>query len=753
MAQPDTTSEQRTGKPRRSFSKPFNPIGAVIEYLHIVATIMLICVLISVPYVYLKKKPKFSAEGLLNINPYMPKILYRVEDTNYIHSFEDWMRTQVKVVTSYPVLEWAIKDYEAQGFTWCLPNETMQSAVSRLVTRLKVIQIRDTQLISLTMESPSNNGLAEILNSVIKGYINSIDNNTHSQDSYKLEVLKKEFKKVQQELDEGYRNLEEISIKYGTAITEEKNLYIYFESLSDLKKTYNKLVADRILAESRMKALAAKSLSLKDLPLSGLVADWIDSGQGLSALIIQISSRVQEVKEQLVGLAPDNPQHILLKRRKSEMEAQVERLRQWLSKNQGQTIRGKLNDENSLAIENARTDFKTAQGAERMLLKEMERAQKELLEYNSAVLHAQTKRQEIQRLMETLTRINERIDQIQMEFASPGRITVTAWALKPETPNVDPRKKLVPVCFILSLLVGVGVALAREISDNRIKRPADVDKMLGFPLTGFLLRADEEQISSEDLYTLHLRHRRSFMAQQLFEIIVKIDRERLGHGSKVYAFTGLGDGCGVTMLAMNLLAMSSVPKERRLYIDLNTRNPAGSREPLKSDLMTDDGSNLPQGFLDGSDERFPFVFYPCPADQQERLVNSREDLQALLKEMRQSFDMIVLDLPPLLLSADTQAVVSLADVTVLVALARHSLWGQLMRSVSMLDNLNIKVISVILNRVGFVRGGYLRKNLQAYYTLGREKKRQLLGTLDMKVFLKPYFATGRAMMQRLFNKD
>ena len=29
----------------------------------------------------------------------------------------------------------------------------------------------------------------------------------------------------------------------------------------------------------------------------------------------------------------------------------------------------------------------------------------------------------------------------------------------------------------------------------------------------------------------------------------------------------------------------------------------------------------------------------------------------------------------------------------------------------------VKVISVIMNRVGFVRGGYLRKALQAYQTL------------------------------------
>ena len=134
-------SDQTTRPPKRTFSKPFNPIGAIIEYLHIVVAITLIGTLLTVPYVILKKKPKYGTEGIIMINPYMPKILYRVEDSNFIHSFEDWMRTQVKVITSYPVLEWAIKDYEKQGLKWQLAGETSLSAVNRLNGRIKVVQI------------------------------------------------------------------------------------------------------------------------------------------------------------------------------------------------------------------------------------------------------------------------------------------------------------------------------------------------------------------------------------------------------------------------------------------------------------------------------------------------------------------------------------------------------------------------------------------------------------------------------------
>lgn len=57
--------------------------------------------------------------------------------------------------------------------------------------------------------------------------------------------------------------LEELSRKYGTAITEEKNLYVYIEELSDLKKSSNKLLVNRIQAQNKIRELKTKEEILK----------------------------------------------------------------------------------------------------------------------------------------------------------------------------------------------------------------------------------------------------------------------------------------------------------------------------------------------------------------------------------------------------------------------------------------------------------------------------------------------------------
>ena len=747
-----TDTPPGAGKPRRIFKKPFNPVAAIIEYLHIVAAVMALVVVISVPFVYLKNKPGYSTEGMLNINPYLPKVLYDKDISSFVNSFSDWMRTQIRLIVAYPVMEWAIKDYEAKGFKWRFPGESMQSAAGRLGARLKVAQVRDTQLITISSESPRNAGLAELVNSVMRGYLNSVASLNRLEDSQKLEILHKERIKVEKELEAAYFVLEEISLKYGTAVTDEKYLAVCFEALAGIKGNYNKVVADRIRGQSQLHALKNKESILKRIPLPGIVADRIDSNQAMSTLINTFIGRVQELREQMVGLTEDNPRHILIKRRLQEIEPQIELLRKSLTKTQATIARDKLLDDNSLAMENIRAEVQAAQESEPLVLEEMKKAQKEILEFNTAVLRSQTKRQEIQRLLATLGRIGERIDQIQMEFSSPGRISVVSWALKPEGPNVDPRTKMLPLCFIAALLAGVGTALVRDIVDNRIKRPADVEKTLGFPLTGFVLRASEEQIPADDLYMLHRSHPGSFMVKQIVEIAVKIDRERLEHGSKIFSFIGLGDGVGVTMLAMNVLAMSSTLPERRLYLDLNTRHPAGSREPLRSALRGAQREELPAGFLDGTDDKFPFTTYPCGAEQRMHFAQSTEDLRVLLDELKESFDLIVLDLPPIILSADTQAVVPLSDVALLVVMARHSIWGELMRSVSLLDDSGVKAISVVLNRVGFVRGGYFQKTVQAYHKPGGERARRSFGIATLRAVAQEWVRYGVEKLRGLSGK-
>ena len=185
-----------------------NPLWSIRQRLSLVLLIGIIGSLFIAAFALVTMKPRYSAEGLINFNPYLPKILYKSEDSDYIHSFEDWVRTQVNIIKSLPVIERAIVECRGQGFSWILPGESTQSAADRLVARLKINQIRDTQTISISLISSTKTGLSELINAIIKGYIQNTRDKSQEENTTKLNALKREREKIDQELTTGYNDLE-----------------------------------------------------------------------------------------------------------------------------------------------------------------------------------------------------------------------------------------------------------------------------------------------------------------------------------------------------------------------------------------------------------------------------------------------------------------------------------------------------------------------------------------------------------------
>ena len=106
---------------KNAIKKPFDPVSSIRKYSSLVIVISVLTFLISLAVILTSNqfKPRYSSETLINVNPYFSRILYKVEETDWIRSYENWMRTQVNVIKSYPVLEKAIKVFEPRKPIGC----------------------------------------------------------------------------------------------------------------------------------------------------------------------------------------------------------------------------------------------------------------------------------------------------------------------------------------------------------------------------------------------------------------------------------------------------------------------------------------------------------------------------------------------------------------------------------------------------------------------------------------------------------
>ncbi|MEA1868484.1 MAG: AAA family ATPase [Thermodesulfobacteriota bacterium] len=698
--------------------KPFNPLLSLRQHIPLILIVILIGSVCSIVVGIIKAKKTYDVEAVLNIAPSIPKILYRTEETMMLRSYEDWMRTQVNILTSFPILQDTIIAYREAGYVWCRPEESMKTAIARLGAKLKVKQKRDTQLITIAMSSSKKGGLSEIVNSVVKTFLESKRKRQEEEDSTKLKRLKEEKAKVQKQLDDSYQKLEKVSSKYGTAITEEKNLYVYIDALYDLKRAQNKIFVERINIANELEALEKKSKKIIKLDIEPIVNELVERNALLQDNLIQLNRKEQDIRGQMVGLKKDNLEYMYFQNRLNELHGQEEQLRRSITQKETRLVREKMLSESRLEISETSAQYEIALETEKQLSEKLKIQQRKVLEYNTAVLRASTTRQEIERLQASLNRINERIDQIMLERANPGRVNVMEWALPPED-GVSNRIKIIAIGMIGSIIAGCVLALGIGFMDKTINKPDEIQKGFGFPATGFVLDGSEDRIDPDQIYNVFKKHLSSFIYNQYSKIALNFEKEHNKHGSTLFMVLAPKDGYGVTSMGINVLAAIDTLKDRKLYIDLNFRSPLDKKIPFISGIkgVTD--------WAGQSDEIDPFIYSDPRLPFHVLSLGTVKELfppvlplsrfETLLNSIKQKFDYIFIDCPPLLVSNYSEGLVTFADVVVIVVEAGSTQWGELVYAVNLLDRLGTKVVSIILNRVHFLKGGLFKKSMDRFY--------------------------------------
>ncbi len=708
-------------KPPSHFpSKPIDPIGSIVNHISSVIPIILIILVLGVPAVWLKIKPVYFCETVLKIEPVIPKILYGKEEASITPYYDDYVRTQINIVKSYAVLSRAIDDIHDTDHPWRYGGETMSQAFGRLAMRLAIKQLRDTQLFSLSMFSRRGEGLAEILNAVSLAYIEHIRLEQLHKDAARLEFLKNRREEQEKSLSEKYAILENISAKYAVGITDEKNIYVYLQAVVDLTQQLVKAKTRRIENQTRLREMKNQISKLQTLDIEADVDDWVEKDWATRDNRIQLSRKLQDMRLTLSGVSENHPDKKEYKENLIRLYEVQDNLLKRATEVGERVIRGKLLSDQRKRVLEEEMLFASALSAEERLIEELTAAEHKATDVNTQMMKASTLRREIDRLQDALLRIEERIDQIEVESRSPGRVSILTKGRPPENPDTGKRVKMAAVVSLLSIFIGAGYAVAREKLDTRVKSTQDIQRVLGFPPTGHIMDATQDEGSAQDFRRACLDTPFSRVSEQFKEIAFSIAKETSRHHSKIYNGFGLNEGQGVSTLLLNTLTTLPGMKHKKIFVDLNIWRPITRQiiagEPLGLWDILEGHCDLKDAVVTDSDYPFHILPFGRWPDKKKSLFQETE-MAAMIETLRCDYDYILLDSPPLWLSTDTRFSTHLADVAILVVEAGTVMEKELFRAIHTLDRLEIKAISVILNRVSFERGRYYRKAMEKYYRL------------------------------------
>ncbi len=676
-------------------SKPFDALQAILDNLALIVISSVIGAIIVVTGAILTHKSYYTITATILFEPSIPELVYESPE-RYLHSFEDWMRTQTHEIESHHVLNNAITVYEKSGFKWRFPGESEKVAADRLRGRVDVSQINNTQIMRISMGSSKKEGLAEIVNLVVNKYIQHKDQQRKKQDQKKITYLREERDKFGLRLEKSYQVLMNISRKYGTAVSDEKNLYIYLNTFMDLRSRYNQILIKQIETENKLRALENQKKRLKNLEIYNFEN---------TQLLLEME---QEIQAKMVGMREDSQEYARMIALLKEVDAK-----------NIETARKYLLSEIEKEIDLQTTLYESARDSKKDLKVELDKAQVEVMEFNTAVLRASTQRQEIERFISIWNRINERIEQIQIELFNPGRVRVLSAALPPELPDPDKLMKKIFLGIFGVVGLGIGLGVIRGFMDNTIKRTADIEKTLGFPATGFLTDGKAEKIDEDKMFNIYKSYPDSYLAELYQQLAVRVEKEHLKHDSRVYAMFSLKGGSGSTSVISNLLAAIDAPDSGKLMIDLNIRN------PLNNQFERYQNSPGIAGWLSGkhtldkcvvNDSQFPFSVLPFGNLDQLNVPRFQySKIEEILTHFRKNYQYIFIDAPPVLLTSEAQKIAQLTDVSIALLDAQKDIWADLIQAMEILKKLGVQVISVILNKTPALRNGYLRKSIKEYY--------------------------------------
>ncbi|WP_165250304.1 exopolysaccharide transport family protein [Paludisphaera soli] len=697
--------------------------------------------LASAPLVYLiytLVKPTYVAYSTIRVDPTQPELFGN--GSSNASSIERNIETEIASVKSDQVLDDALGEVSELPFV-----KESQSPRTDLKERLSVFNPRNTYFIQVSLELNEAQSAAAIVRAVVAAYLEFQARQSTSGDKDLLKkmedyltLLDNEREKKTVELAK-LMDLGTVSVKdlqapveaatKGVGVTEEALRDL---SLSDVSIEQYRKYKDKLL-EIRVQLFEAKTL------LEQRTADFQEGGAtevaaGVPALSeAELAERIKAVFLADPGVADlrdeilsvqDRLSHVEKNARKANdpskraHEAQLKKLQDQhheLWKNRYASIRDDILamadgqaptpvgvEGTSRSIQELRAEVESLETKQKSLVDVLAQAEGETKNSNSDTFKAQRLQAQIDSYTANEQIVRRRLEDLKFRTdRGMVRVTLVDPAKVPSAPSSSKRLKLMAAAPMGILVLVLGIFSLLEVRAERVGDPdslstrvqSEVYALPPIPMSRSQRRlgapGDDDQI---DRFIQRLDHLR---------FAVCGDHPEVGLGRCVLISSAVG-GEGKTTLAAQLAARCGHSGHSTLLIDADLRRGALSTlldvadGPGLSDLMTNEELNVEDLAIPVQGGTFHLLSAGTPTSDTSRVFQGRA-FGMLIARLRQLYDLIIIDTPPILPVPDALIMGRWTDGVVLASRYDVSRAPQVERARRQLDLAGIPVLGTVIN--------------------------------------------------------
>jgi succinoglycan biosynthesis transport protein ExoP len=643
--------------------------------LHPVTAILVTLVTLGMGLaVVARHKATYAAAASIYVSPTFPKTL--TEDHEQDRPYDSYIQQQIHAITRYDIMAQAI--HKMPPGLWQAPDESEQSAVERLQRSLEITRVGNTYQVEIAIIGGRPEHLADIVNTVTNTYLDKAKSEEYYGRDERIATLKEERTRIQTEIDSRLQDQTAITKVLGVASVNPEGTNALDDDNAKLQADLTAAHEKRIDAEAQLAALKAGDSSAPNSALNAAADEIIATDPQLVGLKTALSQKRGALLEQLSSMTPSHPA-----RKKTEDDlAQIDKALQ--------NMQSELRSKAAARLEQKyRTQLNQAQMIESRLLSDLQHGTKAAAEAAPRFQKAAELKADLERLEARYTAVDDRLSNLELESSSPGSVHLFSPAMTPLGPEKSKITKLLIGIFPVSIILGILTAVVLDLLDPHIYTASDVEAVLGFAPIGMLF--DDREVTQLVFDECALR------------LAAGIEHASRLAGARTFVITGVNSGAGTSSIVDNLGSMLAKLGRKTLVID-----PSGASEPVAYVTF---GSHLQKQPVDFSERNASpsssrmerQAALPAGASLPTRVSPMSSPVLQSFQAMTAEYDIVLIDAAPVLLSAETEYLARMADVTVLVAEAGKTKKAWLTRAARLLERLGIAGAAAVVNKVNPAR--------------------------------------------------
>lgn len=684
----------------------------------ILATAAILTVLVAV-YSF-KMKPIYQASGRLDIEAELPLLQSLNELFRTGEADDSFLATQVSVLQSDNLI-WAtiqqlgLGNGEKAG-TSTRPKiqtaETSAATKNELIAgfrgRLKVERLKDTRMVVVSYESTDPREAATVVNALIKNFIESNFqtkyNATRQATGWmeaQLDELKVKVEKSQQAMVNYERKNNIVNLGEKQTVVESR--------LEDLSKEFNLAQSDRLTKESLYKMVASNDAEVGFLQGNGLLA-------GLEAKEVDLKEQYSEAMSQY---GPTYPKVLRLQDQMKDVDALILRERR----------RMVVNIHNDYLAAAKRQQFLAAALADQK--KEIDKLSQFLIEHNLLKREFESNQTLYDGLLQRLKDATVSAGLRATNIHTIDEASIPSYPIRPN------KLRNIEFALVAGLAFGIALAFTKEALDNSLKNAQEMEKLTGLPTlaiipmghssfghrSGLLPGAGTNGSSSPVVELSVLEKPGAAISEAYRALRTSVLLSTAEQPPRVLLVTSAQPSEGKTSTSLNLAATLAQKGSRVLLVDADMRRPG-----LAKALNLTTGKGL-SGILTGAyeydetllqkvpglDSLYLLSSGPRPPNPAELLCSMK--MEKLVLTLRQKFDHVIIDSPPILPITDSTIISTLVDGIIMVVESDKTSRAALNRACRVMEHSGGRILGTVFNKVDVRRDGYYGyRYYHGYYT-------------------------------------